>query len=67
MHVNSQHWYIVLNGVLLFSASHRGPGGGCSSNCQRFFDPLTYRIILFDQRGAGRSKPLGKLEVSDTV
>jgi len=40
---------------------HGGPGGGCSANDRRFFDPLAYRIILFDQRGCGRSKPLGSL------
>lgn len=50
-----------------FTNSHGGPGGGCSANCRRFFDPDTYRIVLFDQRGAGRSKPMGKLEVRGAV
>jgi len=36
---------------------HGGPGGGCSPAMRRFFDPQHYRIILFDQRGCGRSKP----------
>lgn len=37
---------------------HGGPGSGCSPNQRRFFDPAAYRIVLFDQRGAGRSRPL---------
>ena len=36
---------------------HSGPGGGCSANNRRLFDPERYRIILFDQRGCGRSRP----------
>jgi len=36
---------------------HGGPGGGCSPAMRRFFDPDVYRVILFDQRGCGRSKP----------
>lgn len=36
---------------------HGGPGGGSSKNHRRYFDPEKYRIILFDQRGCGRSKP----------
>jgi proline iminopeptidase len=36
---------------------HGGPGGGCSDKMRRFHDPARYRIILFDQRGAGRSTP----------
>lgn len=36
---------------------HGGPGGGCSPSMRRFFDPEFYRVILFDQRGCGRSKP----------
>ena len=36
---------------------HGGPGGGCSPAMRRFFDPDAYRIILFDQRGCGRSRP----------
>ena len=40
---------------------HGGPGGGCSKMDRRFFDPEKYRIILFDQRGSGRSKPHAEL------
>jgi len=36
---------------------HGGPGGGCSPAMRRYFDPEHYRIILFDQRGCGRSRP----------
>lgn len=36
---------------------HGGPGGGCSPAMRRYFDPAEYRIILFDQRGCGRSRP----------
>lgn len=36
---------------------HGGPGGGCSPMMRRFFDPKVYRVILFDQRGCGRSRP----------
>ncbi|MEP5154817.1 prolyl aminopeptidase [Planktotalea sp.] len=36
---------------------HGGPGGGCSPAMRRYFDPEVYRVILFDQRGCGRSKP----------
>lgn len=45
---------------------HGGPGGGCSPDNRRLFDPERYRIILFDQRGAGRSRPLGSLENNTT-
>ncbi len=37
---------------------HGGPGSGCSPGQRRFFDPDAYRIVLFDQRGSGRSRPL---------
>ncbi|CAM4025169.1 prolyl aminopeptidase [Tsukamurella strandjordii] len=36
---------------------HGGPGGGTSPDCRRFFDPAAYRIVVFDQRGCGQSKP----------
>ena len=36
---------------------HGGPGGGCSPAMRRYFDPAHYRIVLFDQRGCGLSKP----------
>ncbi len=40
---------------------HGGPGAGASPLHRRFFDPQHYRIIIFDQRGAGRSRPLGEI------
>ncbi|ART80404.1 prolyl aminopeptidase [Oceanisphaera avium] len=45
---------------------HGGPGAGTSSEQRRFFDPQYYRIILFDQRGAGRSLPHAELEENNT-
>src|SRR5512134_3625855 len=39
---------------------HGGPGGGCSLEHRRFFDPEVFRVALFDQRGAGNSTPLGE-------
>ena len=46
---------------------HGGPGGGVSPALRRFFDPRRYRIILFDQRGCGRSTPHGGLENNTTA
>ena len=45
---------------------HGGPGMGCTSDHRRFFDPTLYRIILFDQRGSGRSTPYAGLENNTT-
>lgn len=45
---------------------HGGPGAGCSPTFRRYFDPERYRIILFDQRGCGRSKPSASLEDNTT-
>ncbi|XP_068656027.1 proline iminopeptidase-like isoform X2 [Aristolochia californica] len=45
---------------------HGGPGGGTSPKNRRFFDPQFYRIILFDQRGAGRSTPHACLDENTT-
>ena len=45
---------------------HGGPGAGCMSFHRRFYDPDVYRIILFDQRGAGKSKPHAHLEGNNT-
>jgi proline iminopeptidase len=36
---------------------HGGPGGGCTSGVRQLFDPSRYRVVLFDQRGCGRSRP----------
>ena len=46
---------------------HGGPGAGATPEHRRFFDPAHYRIIIFDQRGAGRSKPLGELKDNTTA
>jgi proline iminopeptidase len=45
---------------------HGGPGGGCSPAMRRYFDPAHYRIILFDQRGCGRSRPHASVEANTT-
>lgn len=45
---------------------HGGPGGGCSPFMRRFFDPEHYRVILFDQRGCGRSRPTASVEANTT-
>jgi proline iminopeptidase len=45
---------------------HGGPGGGCSPMMRRFFDPEFYHIILFDQRGCGRSRPYASIENNNT-
>ncbi len=45
---------------------HGGPGAGCEPYHRRFFDPDAYRIVLFDQRGAGRSRPHAELAGNTT-
>ncbi len=45
---------------------HGGPGAGAAPAHRRFFDPAHYRIIIFDQRGAGRSLPLGEITDNTT-
>jgi proline iminopeptidase len=45
---------------------HGGPGAGAGPDHRRFFDPRHYRIVVFDQRGAGRSTPLGELADNTT-
>ena len=45
---------------------HGGPGGGGSEDVRRFFNPNLYRIVIFDQRGCGRSKPHGCLKNNTT-
>lgn len=45
---------------------HGGPGGGGDTKARRFFDPDAYRIVLFDQRGCGRSRPHASLEDNTT-
>jgi proline iminopeptidase len=46
---------------------HGGPGAGSAPAHRRFFDPAFYRIIVYDQRGAGRSQPLGELKNNTTT
>ncbi|MEZ5738468.1 MAG: prolyl aminopeptidase [Burkholderiaceae bacterium] len=45
---------------------HGGPASGCSPRHRQFFDPARYRIVLFDQRGSGRSQPHGERQDNDT-
>lgn len=45
---------------------HGGPGAGASPTHRRFFDPDHYRIVIFDQRGCGRSTPLGSIDNNTT-
>lgn len=45
---------------------HGGPGGGCSPSMRRYFDPAVYRVVLFDQRGCGRSRPHASVENNTT-
>jgi proline iminopeptidase len=45
---------------------HGGPGAGCSPKMRRFHDPAKYRIVLFDQRGSGRSTPHADLRDNTT-
>src|SRR5689334_11405089 len=45
---------------------HGGPGAGSAPAHRRFFDPAHYRVVVYDQRGAGRSRPLGELRDNTT-
>ncbi len=45
---------------------HGGPGGGCSPSMRRYFDPEIFRVVLFDQRGCGRSRPHASVENNTT-
>lgn len=67
-HIHTMYWEQSGNpdGVpVLFL--HGGPGAGSAPNHRRFFDPTHYRIVVFDQRGAGRSTPLGELRENTTL
>jgi proline iminopeptidase len=68
--VSDQHtlWYAEYGNPLGLPAVflHGGPGSGCEDYHPRFFDPKRYRIILFDQRGAGRSTPHACLDDNTT-
>src|SRR5688572_33402800 len=46
---------------------HGGPGAGCNPTHRRFFDPAVYKIVLFDQRGAGRSTPTASVHENTTA
>ena len=46
---------------------HGGPGAGCEDKHRSYFDPNLYRIVLFDQRGAGRSRPHAELQANTTM
>src|SRR5689334_25367974 len=45
---------------------HGGPGGGTEPKMRRYFDPARYRIVLFDQRGCGKSAPFASLDNNTT-
>jgi len=45
---------------------HGGPGGGCTPGHRQLFDPERYNVLLFDQRGCGRSRPYASLEANTT-
>ncbi len=45
---------------------HGGPGAGCAADHRRLFDPQRYCVLLFDQRGCGRSRPMASLENNTT-
>lgn len=45
---------------------HGGPGGGCTPTQRRLFDPARYHVLLFDQRGCGRSRPHASLDANTT-
>ncbi|MBM6596153.1 prolyl aminopeptidase [Microvirga pudoricolor] len=57
------YWELCGNPVVFL---HGGPGGGCSAAHRRQFDPARYKILLFDQRGCGRSRPHASLENNTT-
>lgn len=46
---------------------HGGPGSGCQPDHRRLFDPLRFHAVLFDQRGAGRSRPKGARDANTTA
>jgi proline iminopeptidase len=65
---HSMHWEVCGNpdGVPLVFL-HGGPGGGSLPHHRRFYDPAFWRIVLYDQRGAGRSTPIAELSENTTA
>jgi len=65
--VHTLHWETSgnPNGIPVIFL-HGGPGAGISPKSRRFFDPARYHIVLFDQRGAGQSTPLGECRNNTT-
>lgn len=65
--IHTMYWEVVGNptGIPVVFL-HGGPGGGCSPEHRRLFDPDTFRVVLFDQRGAGASTPLGEVQSNTT-
>ena len=65
---HSMHWEVCGNpdGVPLVFL-HGGPGGGSLPHHRRFYDPAFWRIVLYDQRGAGRSTPIAELAENTTA
>jgi len=61
------HWEVCGNPAgLPLVFLHGGPGGGCLPHHRRYFDPSFWRIVLFDQRGAGRSTPAAEITDNTT-
>ena len=65
---HTMHWEVCGNaaGVPLVFV-HGGPGGGSLPHHRRFYDPAFWRIVLYDQRGAGRSAPIAELTDNTTA
>jgi proline iminopeptidase len=65
--VHTMHWEACGNprGVPLVFL-HGGPGGGCLPHHRRYYDPALWNIVLYDQRGAGRSTPVAELKDNTT-
>jgi proline iminopeptidase len=65
--VHTMHWEKCGNAAgmpLVFL--HGGPGGGCLPHHRRYYDPAFWNIVLYDQRGAGRSTPIASLTDNTT-
>ena len=58
--------FIYTEVIILPNTKQLGPGGGTSPDDRRYFDPKVYRIILLDQRGAGKSTPSACLHENTT-